>query len=240
MHSNRGKEGLSLCQWREHRQPTRCVRLPICVGSVRGEVYSVLTGNTPLLLSIPAMKALDMVPYMKEQEVGIRSLSITLKMLVAQTKHLAIPIAYNEEQGIQAPNTEGANELLDGEEPRVVSEAEDILIYYTYEAALRLLHQRLLPEATFVSTEAMRKPDYDGRGVHALDKVSQRPSQELKRAAGRQVRDNRMSVALKRPYSMAEQWCTRGFQDTVVFEVFGGRFGLPFRSLDGHARSLWA
>lgn len=46
-------------------------RIPIIVGNRRGEVLSaeIPTGNTPLLLSISAMEALDMVLRLREREV---------------------------------------------------------------------------------------------------------------------------------------------------------------------------
>ena len=54
-----------------------------------------------------------------------------------------------------------------------------------------------------------------------------RRAKELEQAA-LHVReaDRRVWVALRRSYSVAEQMLTRDFQTTVIFEPFGGKFGV--------------
>ena len=55
--------------------------------------------------------------------------------------------------------------------------------------------------------------------------MTDRRQKELSKAARQiQVADNRMWVALKQQYSMAEQFCALDFQSTVLFEPFAGSF----------------
>ena len=57
--------------------------------------------------------------------------------------------------------------------------------------------------------------------------MSQRRANELEKACG-QVRalDNRCWIALKRSYTFAEQLATDCFTSTVIFEPFGGSYGI--------------
>ena len=202
-------------------------RIPIFVKNVPGEVFSaeVESGSTPLLLSIPAMKALAMVLDMQAETVFVGALKVNVEMLTTRTKHLAIRVAL--EDGATWTSSPKA-EL----QPRAVSEAEDILVYYLYEAKLPLLHQ-LPPPQAFAAGEVNRDrpaPDLSARGVTARDRkgtLTSRRAAELRRAASKQAeQDNRSRRVLQRSFSLAEQWCTDGFQNTFLYEPFGGGRGV--------------
>ena len=72
-------------------------RVPIFFGGVPGEVYSaeISTGTTPLLLSIPCVQALDMIILMRQREVIVQELHLTIGMVTTRTKHLAVEVAFN-------------------------------------------------------------------------------------------------------------------------------------------------
>ena len=76
-------------------------RIPIFLEGHKGEVFSaeITSGSTPLLLSIAAMTALDMVLRVREQLVEVKSLNLQLPMLVTLSRHLAIEVCYKEELG---------------------------------------------------------------------------------------------------------------------------------------------
>ena len=80
-------------------------RVPIFLQGFKGEVCSaeIASGTTPLLLSISAMTALDMVLFLRlrEKMVEIRSLELTARMLTTQAKHLAIEVCFKEEFGVR-------------------------------------------------------------------------------------------------------------------------------------------
>ena len=73
--------------------------MPIFLGGTPGEVYSaeVENGSTQLLLSIPCTQALDMIVFMRRQEVVIEELQVTVPMVTAQTKHVAVEVAFDPE-----------------------------------------------------------------------------------------------------------------------------------------------
>ena len=208
-------------------------QVPIFVGNVPGQVYSaeVTTGNTPLLLLIPAMSGLDMVLHMKARTAAVQAVDLEVPMLVTWTKHLAIRVA--PELGKEWAKEPAGDKPPEGSShPRVVSEAEDILVYFLEEARLPLLSQvsapHVPPEEAFTTTSAA--PDLRARGVKGTDPkgtLSERRVRELQRSAAKQATlDKRARGALRRSFSMAEQWCTNGFRNTVVFEPFGGSFGV--------------
>ena len=203
-------------------------RIPIFLDGFKGEVYSaeVPNGSTPLLMSISAMTALDMVIFLKAHQVEVRQLNLTMPLLRTRTKHLGLDIAFNPDVG------ERTSSDVRQDRPRVQSEQEDLLVYYVDEARLALLHQQFLggvKELQFSNMADERRPSLAERGVKAEDKrgtVSQRRSTELQAACRRiQVEDKRTWVALKRDYMVAEQVATDGFQNTVLFEPFAGSFG---------------
>ena len=190
-------------------------RVPIFLQGHAGEVFSaeMEQGGTPLLLSIPAMEALDMVLYMKERRVDVNVLHLSLPMLLTKTKHLAVTVAFDEND---IPKQEA------GEKPR--AQAEDILVYFVEESRLPLLHQAACPTDEISFLTGRGRPDLGPRGVHPKDptgSMTQRRAAELKKAAGQQqAKDRRAWLALRRDFSLAEQFATLSFQRTVVFEPF--------------------
>ena len=110
----------------------------------------------------------------------------------------------------------------DTEKPR--AQAEDLLVYFVEEARLPLLHQAASPpdERSFLSGRG--RPDLGPRGVHPEDprgEITQRRAAELKKATGKQqAKDRRAWLALRREFSLAEQYATLSYQRTVVFEPF--------------------
>ena len=97
-----------------------------------GEVFSaeVETGTTPLLLSIPALIALDAVIHMREKRINLRSLGVELPLRETRTKHLAMMVSYNPCLGI-AKDVEGS--------PKATSINQDLFVYYSEEASLPVL-----------------------------------------------------------------------------------------------------
>ncbi|CAE7672788.1 dnaaf1, partial [Symbiodinium microadriaticum] len=192
--------------------------IPVFLGGVRGEIHSaeMPEGTTPMLLSIPAMDALDMILFVKKRQAKIESLGLRVPLLQTRTKHLAIEIAHRP-QDDKGHHGRG--------QPRLCSESGDLFVYYSEEARYPLLcHDPPYDvPAAFVTKEA-GAPDLGTRGVRAGDKtgqLTQRRAQELQQAWGKQHRqDKRAKVALCRDYTMAEQWATSGFQDTCLFEPF--------------------
>eukprot|EP00435_Cladocopium_sp_Y103_P040884 s349_g11.t1 len=199
-------------------------RIPIFLDGFAGEVFSaeVPEGNTPLLLSIAAMTALDMVINLEDQSVEVRKLNITMPLHWTKTRHLGLNIAFNLEIGVRETHQER-------HQPRAISETEDLMVYFAEEARLDLLHHQFLgavDESSYkVSGQSLQFGD---RGVRADDKrgqVSQRRSKELEGACKRiSVEDRRTWVALKRDYTVAEQLATDDFKNTVLYEPFAGSF----------------
>ena len=200
-------------------------KIPIYVGGFKGEVYSaeMPKGNTPLLLSIAAMTALDMVVFLKKKIVMVGKLNIELPLINTQPNHLAIDVAYDQSLGVQ---NEAQVKMA---EPRFVSEKEDLLVYYGEEAQVFLLEGLWMPEVPNLK-EKGGTPDHSLRGVRPQAERSfmvDRRAKELERSASRlQGEDRRMWVALKRNYSLAEEFALRQFRSTAIFEPFGGSFGI--------------
>ena len=205
-------------------------RIPIFLEGHKGEVFSaeITSGSTPLPLSIAAMTALDMVLHVREQLVEVKSLNLQLPMLVTQSRHLAIEVCYKEELGIKDH---------DLAQPRLISEREDLLVYYGEEARMSLLTELpFTPEPRQVAKEVI-EASHAARCLSSKDsigQVSERRRRELEKAARRvQAADTRMWVALRREYSLAEQFSTFDFTTTVLFEPFGGSF-VTTRFAAGH------
>ena len=96
------------------------------------------------------------------------------------------------------------------------------------------------------------KAQFGPRGIQLSDKrcdLQVRRAKELAKVTRRlRLEDQRSWAALRCQYSLAEQAATRGFQNTVIFEPFGGKFGVtrvassewgwtnsqPLDRLDGH------
>ena len=187
-------------------------RVPIYLGGLAGEVFSaeVEQGSTPLLLSIPALDALDSVVHMKDRYVELRALQIEF---ISKTGHLAVEVAY------QPGGPPTSQRPAGNEPPRALSEVADLLVYFAEEASFPLLCQVATPDpSVFAATGGTLVP----RGVRPGDNLKELPgrrAQELQRNAGRtRKQDQRTWAAVRRTYSLAEQLCTNGFQDTVVYE----------------------
>eukprot|EP00435_Cladocopium_sp_Y103_P025818 s3297_g6.t1 len=201
-------------------------RIPLILGGHRGEVFSaeIPTGSTPLLLSIPAMEALDMTIFMKKKEVYIGSLGISLPLLMTRTKHLAIDLLNAERRPIVEP--------LPGGMPVCQSEKDDLFVYLTEEASYKLgtaeTYDVLIEEPPCKSCHTQLKLGHRGILPHDTKKeISQRRARELELACSRvRALDNRCWIALRRSYTFAEQLATFGFRSTVIFEPFGGTFGV--------------
>ena len=107
-------------------------RIPLLFGGHPGEVYAaeVETGNTPLLLSIPAMEALDMSIFLTKKEVHLGKLGISLPLVVTRTRHLAVDLLNAEGREVQEP--------VPGGKPVCQSEKDDLFVYLTEEASYKL------------------------------------------------------------------------------------------------------
>ena len=195
--------------------------LPIFVGGIKGQIYSaeMPDGTTPLLLSIPAMEALDMILYMRKREAKIGAFGLRVPLVTTRTKHLAMEVAYREDEQLQPQRSGGA--------PQVYSEIGDLIVYYTEEARLPLLCQDPPFQLSFASglgENTQGRPSFGPRGVSPADhrgQLSERRAGELLRSWRKQrAQERRGSVALQQEFSIAEQWATDGFQNTFVFEPF--------------------
>lgn len=210
--------------WREQYQPTlpeglECsptpYTVPLCQWSFnrgsgsslekgyRGEVFSaeVPSGHTPLLLSISSMAALDMVIHVKDQKVFVNSLNIEMTLFTTKTRHLAIWVAYDPQVGIyDALNPEK-------EQPKIISEREDLMVYYQEEGGYQVLEGMAFKEVEdFGRRSPAKKPSLGERGVRTTDKrseISLRREAELSEAASHvQQQDNRGCGQLCREVSL--------------------------------------
>ena len=192
-------------------------RIPIFIGGRPGQVMSaeVESGSTPLLLSVPSLEALDVVLRVKEMIMEVNTLGVQVPMLKTRTKHLAIEVAYNEKLGYETLPV-----------PKGVSANEDFFVYFMEEAELRLM--QLEPEVKLLEAESSCKVQLGARGVRPRDErgtLTDRRKSELDLAMRRvRAEDTRTWRALKHDYTVAEQFATRGFTDTVIFEPWGGSF----------------
>ena len=198
-------------------------KIPIFLGGFRGEVHSaeVPEGNTPLLLSIAAMSALDMVIRLKKRVVEVNRLDLELPMFITKTKHLAVQVAFDSTTPLSSANPSS---------PRAVSEPGDLMIYYAEESCFSILADLPFhPEDVWTPTHG-HIPKLELRGLRRGDVkgiLPERRAKELALAVSHMRRqDKRTWTALRREYTLAEQHATAGFHNTVIFEPFGGNFGL--------------
>ena len=208
-------------------------KIPIVLGGHRGEVLSaeVKTGSTPLLLSVTSMEALGMDLLLRRRVVHVSVLSIEMPMLMTRTKHRAIDITDNGKYTLVEPDAK-----RDLAAPLVVSANEDLFLYLIEEAAYGICDVSVVDSPIeFVlkadaSSSSPKQLKLGARGVHAHDSkgtMSERRSRELSRALQHvQVQDKRTWIALRRSYTFAEQAATRQFRTTVLFEPWGGTFGV--------------
>eukprot|EP00435_Cladocopium_sp_Y103_P001908 s5242_g1.t1 len=200
-------------------------KIPLFMGDRPGEVYSaeVETGTTPLLLSIPALIALDAVIHMRERRICLRALGVELPLRETRTKHLAMTVSYNARLGV-AKDVEGS--------PQASSINEDLFVYYNEEAHLPVLTEEPMAEILVAETyaEGCLPPQFGARGIRKDDDtgcLGDRRSAELAYAMKSiRVQDEKTWAALGKHYSLAEQAATKGFSTTVLFEPFGGHFGV--------------
>ena len=195
--------------------------IPIFLGGHPGYVQSaeVVTGTTPLLFSISAVEALDAVLFLRRKVMEVRELSLELDMVKTSTKHLAVEVACGVSK-------HGKPRRL--EKVRCQSNNEDLFVYLGQEAAYSIMFS----EPRGVEPREVQfccKAQFGPRGVRKDDErgeVTERRFRELAKSVKRiRLADQRTWVALKREYSLAEQFATDGFTTTVMFEPFGGNFG---------------
>ena len=114
--------------------------IPVFLGGVRGDILSaeMAGGSTPMLLSIPALTALDVILFMRKRQAKIDALGLRVPLVETRTRHLAIEVAFRPEDRGHAPDHQGAG-------PRICSEGSDLFVYYSEEARYPLLCQDALP-----------------------------------------------------------------------------------------------
>ena len=193
-------------------------KVPVYLNNIHGEIFSaeLPSGSTPLLLSLPTMTALGMVLDLAAGKVTVAALGIEMFMATTATKHIALEVAFDDNKPLAEPR--GSKE-----EPQIT--AEDLVVYYLREGELPVLHDQSFATGSPIPQRGV-PPDLGRRGVARGDRlaqVSERRALELKKKCQQQAAEDRRSwAALRRNFTMAEQWCTRDFQDTVIFEPFGG------------------
>ena len=208
------------------------------LGGHPGEVFlaEIETGTTPFLLSIPALVALDAVVFVKDRKMQFRALGVELPLLETRTKHLALKVCFDPQAGI-ATDVNGS--------PRAHSINDDLFVYYVEEATFPVLFAE--PAVTCNDDDAAGArafcPQFGPRGIRKDDEIgrlSEGRAAELAYAIETvKKQDDRTWAALGKHDSLAEQAATKGFTTTLIFEPFGGHFGItrnsqPLDLLDGH------
>ena len=198
-------------------------KIPICLGGRPGEVHSaeVPEGNTPLLLSISALDALDAVVFMRKKLIRLQELGVTLPLFSTRTKHLAIDVSF-ENLELDVTST------LSGQ-PMIKSQAEDLSVFWAEEANESILQEFVAFKVVAAEfSEETYKPKVGSRGVTTKDR---RKSLHVARfealqqaAVSQQVMDAQMWAALRHHYTKAEELATDGFRCSMIFEPWGGTF----------------
>ena len=178
-------------------------------------------------MSLSTMDSLDMILRIRLRQVDINVLQLRLPMLATRTGHVALRVDKDAPEGIPI----GGEETVQTEEPAAhASVYGDLLVYYLEEARRPLLHPLSEPPSETTQQEQKPGPRLGDRGVRADDvrgQLHQRRVGELLRAEKEHARrDRSMWVALRRDFITAEQFATDNFKNTVVFEPFGGNFGV--------------
>ena len=140
-------------------------KIPICLGGRPGEVHSaeVPEGNTPLLLSISALDALDAVVFMRKKLIRLQELGVTLPLFSTRTKHLAIDVSF-ENLELDATST------LSGQ-PMIKSQAEDLSVFWAEEANESILQEFVAFKVVAAEfSEETYKPKVGSRGVTTKDR----------------------------------------------------------------------
>ena len=205
-------------------EQVRVWKIPMLIAGHRGEVFSaeIPTGSVPLLLSIAAMEALDMTLSMRSRQVQIGVLNVQVPMLITRTKHRAIDITGEGEDG----------EIIYNDTPISKSEHDDLFLYLVEESTCKIEEGALLlePVPQPQLKESRLGLAFEARGIRTSDvrkQVSQRRAEELEKSSRLlRLQDKRTWVALRRSYTFAEAAATKQFTTTVVFEPFAGSFAV--------------
>ena len=199
-------------------------KIPVVFGGRRGEVHSaeIPTGSAPLLLSVAAMEAMDMVLLLKDRKVQIRSLGIEVPMMLTKTRHRAIDVVGSGDAV--------SLDVAIGKAPTCRSDNDDLFLYLVEEAAFLLCEGEPKEALSLDEPKTKFLPNLSVRGVKTTDErgyLSQRRERELadKRVHLRK-QDLRTWAALRRDYTFAEQAATKQFSTTVICEPWGGCFGV--------------
>ena len=189
----------------------------------------VETGSTPLLLSVTSMDSLEMDLFLKQRRAHIGALGVDVEILMTRTKHRAIDLTSSRGLSLST-----VPQLTSGQGPALVSPNEDLFIYLTEEAAYQICEALPVLRTSAQDLDVHAKEEValmlGPRGVRAKDprgELHERRRKELELAHRQiQIQDKRTWIALKRSYSFAEQAATNQFQTTVLFEPWGGSFGV--------------
>ena len=171
----------------------------------------------------------------REGIVEMNTLSLEVPMVTTRTGHLAVRVDKDGTAKTKKPLS------TDPEKPALTSDPGDLLVYYQFEAELPLFcFQGKAGKTEDESSLVQRaRPSLQLRGVRKQDAVgtmTERRREELRRAEAKQLRmDECMWTALRRSFTMAEQFATGNFQQTVLFEPWGHGSGITKFGSQRHA-----
>jgi len=197
--------------------------IPIGIGGYRGEAHSteIPTGQTPLLLSIPALEMLDGHIHMKTRKLELSALGITVALIrMRKTPHLGIDVSQF-----------GDDDSAETQKMDLKSTRGDALVHYAND--LEIVKQGY----AFLETDCI-EDDFDNtmssdislasRGVRSGDlrgELTKRRTDELTKASNTVIEQEKRTWAiLKKEYTLAEKIATKGFKTTMIFEPWGGTF----------------
>ena len=167
-----------------------------------------------------------MVLMMREVRVEVRALRLVLPMLTTRTGHVVIRVDW---RSVAIDSSTCPPERTD--EPDISSEQGDLLVYYLQRAVYLYYTDEFLNYEKESPRGRARRGAGDGgtrsaTGRHDRPLVTERLS-ELQRAEGQQrLMDRCMWTALRSDLYVAEQYATDNYQNTVIFEPYGGSFGV--------------
>ena len=117
-----------------------------------------------MLLSIPALVAMDAVVFVKERKMELRALGVELPLLETRTKHLALRVCFDPQAGI-ATDVSGSQ--------MAHSINDDLFVYYGEEATFPVLFEE--PAVICNDDEAAGDrafcPQFGPRGVRKDDEI---------------------------------------------------------------------
>ena len=148
----------------------------------------------------------------------------SLPFSMTRTKHLAIDVLSQKGEEVHDPSP--------GDKRICASEKEGLFLYLVEESSYKIgtceVYDNVMefePESSFKV-----KVQLGHRGIVSTDslkEMSLRRSKELNKACSSiRAQDHRNWIALRRSHTLAEQVATRDFNHTVIFEPFGGSFGI--------------